>query len=62
MVKYCSRCTTEFRTEKHLLFGLYFCRACYDTIENDPDYAYIMIRLNTLAVNEALRKLPNIEN
>jgi len=61
MEKYCARCTTEMR-EKYLIFGMYFCRACTNTMENDPDYAFIMIRLNKLGVKEALAKLRNIEN
>jgi len=62
MSKFCQRCTTELKEEKYLIFGLFYCRACENTMQNDPDYAYIFIRLNKLAVKEALRKLRNIEN
>jgi len=62
MTNFCSRCTAQLTVEKYLLFGLFFCRACQVTIENDPDYAHIFERLNRLGMKEALRKLRNIEN
>jgi len=62
MSNFCSRCTARLTVEKYLIFGLYYCRACQNTMEHDPDYAYIFIRLNKLGMAEALRKLRNIEN
>jgi len=62
MENFCARCTAKFKTEKYWLFGMCFCRACMDTIKNDPDYAFIFIRLNKLAMKQALSELRNIEN
>jgi len=62
MEKFCARCTGQLNNEKYLLFGLYYCRACQNTIENDPDYAFIFIRLNKLGIKAALRNLRDIES
>jgi len=62
MDKFCARCTGQLKSEKYLLFGMFYCRACQNTMENDPDYAYIFIRLNKLGMKQALRSLRNIEN
>jgi len=60
MNDFCCRCTGKM-AEKYLLFEMFFCRACMNTIENDPDYAFIMKR-NNIAVFQCLKKLRQIEN
>jgi len=63
--KYCDRCTHEITIEeKYLLFKQIFCRACMNTIENDPDYAFIMKRNDIFVTRNAKSfwKLENIEN
>jgi len=62
--KYCTRCTTPIiKEEKYLLFKGIYCRACMDTIENDPDYEFIFKRSDIFvskSINE-FWKLKNIE-
>jgi len=63
--KYCFRCTHEIlNEEKYLLFKAVYCRACMDTIENDPDYGFIFKRSDIFVTREAKTfwKLNNIEN
>jgi len=63
--KFCTRCTTPItKEEKYLLFKAVYCRACMDTIENDPDYGFIFKRSDIFVtrVAKAFWKLENIEN
>jgi len=63
MAKFCTRCTHHMENEeKYMLFEAYYCRACVNTIEIDPDFAFIFKRHQILAMKEALWKLRNIEN
>jgi len=67
MMKYCTRCTTPIaKEEKYLLFKAIYCRACMDTIENDPNYAFIMKRSDIFVTKNSgldkFWKLENIEN
>jgi len=53
----CVRCTREVKNEEcHLLNNENYCRACINTLENDPDYQRIVSRAFIMG------KLENIEN
>jgi len=50
----CFRCTRIVKGEEsYVLFDYFYCRACMNTIENDPDYYPIM---------KVLRNIEQIEN
>jgi len=53
----CVRCTREVKNEEaHLIYYEKYCRACKNTIENDPDYQWIFSRAFIMG------RLENIEN
>jgi len=48
-LKECNRCTREIELEEiHYFLGGYYCRACMNTIENDPDYARTLLAIGHL--------------
>jgi len=54
----CVRCTRLVTDEEcYLLFLDKYCRACIITIENDPDYALVIVQRNAL-----LSRFKQIEN
>jgi len=62
---FCKRCTHEVTIEeKYLMFKAFYCRACMNTIENDPDYQFIFDRMDIYPVKRLKNfwKLENIEN
>jgi len=54
------RCTGRIRKERYLLFRAYYCAACINTIENDPDYDFIF-KSHDL-ISDPLQGLKQIEN
>jgi len=51
----CVRCTRKVIDEEcYLMENLLYCRACNNTLQNDPDYAWIR--------NNVLWRLRQIEN
>jgi len=53
----CVRCTREVDNEEsYLLNREKYCRACMNTIKNDPDYQWIVSRAFVMG------RLENIEN
>jgi len=49
----CFRCTRKVIDEEgYLLFGRYYCRACYIAIENDPEYRNILLVFNKVSLDD----------
>jgi len=45
----CVRCSRIVKDEeKYILFLDYYCRACMNTIEHDPDYALCLVQRNAI--------------
>jgi len=57
---YCERCTARIKKERYLLFMAFYCEACMNTLENDPQYSYIF--KNNRLISDPLQGLKQIEN
>ena len=57
---FCMRCTGRIKNERYLLFRAYYCGACMNTIENDPDYDFIFKTYDL--ISDPLQGLRQIEN
>jgi len=57
---YCERCTARIKSERYLLFLAYYCDSCMNTMENDPDYKFILG--NNRFIPDPLNELRQIEN
>jgi len=58
--KICVRCTCMITSEEcYLLFRAIYCRACMNTIENDPEYAHIFSNKNVFAALEDIKQIEN---
>jgi len=56
----CVRCTHKIvKEETYLLFKAVYCRACMNTIDNDPDYAHIFKNNNVFACLQDMKQIEN---